>query len=182
MGISPLGAVVRGVVAAALGTVAMDALWYRRYRRQGGTNDPIAWEFAIGLNDWDKAPVPAQVGRRLAGAYLEHELPAESAQLTTNVMHWGYGSFWGSLYGIVAGSTRSRSALFGLPFGLAVWGCGYAVLPLGHFYKPIWEYDAKTLWKDLSAHLVFGLTTAASFALLTTRGKSRDPDEGGNDD
>jgi hypothetical protein len=167
---SPFGALVRGVAAAAAGTAAMDSLWYWRYTREGGTSDAIAWEFASGLNDWDKAPAPAQVGRRLAGAYLGHELPAESAQLTTNVMHWGYASFWGSVYGIVVGSTRWRNPLLGLPFGAAVWGFGYAVLPLGHFYKPIWEYDAKTLWKDLSAHLVFGLTTAASFALLAKGG------------
>lgn len=167
---SPLGALVRGAVAAAVGTAAMDSLWYWRYKREGGTSDPIAWEFASGLNDWDKASVPAQVGRRLAGAYLGHDLPAESAQLTTNVVHWGYASFWGSVYGIVVGSSRLRSALVGLPFGAVVWGVGYAVLPLGRFYKPIWEYDARTLWKDLSAHLVFGLTTAASFALLTAGG------------
>ncbi len=167
MGISPLGAVVHGVVAAAVGTAAMDSLWYWRYRREGGTSDPIAWEFASGLNDWDKAPVPAQVGRRLAVAFLGQDLPADRAQLTTNVMHWGYASFWGTVYGIVVGSSRTRNVLLGLPFGATVWGFGYAVLPRGHFYKPIWEYDAKTLWKDLSAHLVFGLTTAASFALLT---------------
>jgi hypothetical protein len=39
--------------------------------------------------------------------------------------------------------------------------------PLGalarRLYKPIWEYDLPTLWKDLSAHLVYGLGTAATF-------------------
>jgi len=31
----------------------------------------------------------------------------------------------------------------------------------------MWEYDAATLWKDLSAHLVYGLGTAAAFKLLS---------------
>jgi hypothetical protein len=44
-----------------------------------------------------------------------------------------------------------------------VWLSGYVVLPLAHLYKPIWEYDPKTLAQDLSAHLVYGLTTAAAF-------------------
>lgn len=165
--LSPLGAVLRGIVAGALGTAAMDAVWYVRYKRDGGSSDPIAWEFASGLNDWEKAPVPAQVGKRLAEAFLGHELPPESAQLTTNIMHWGYGLFWAGLYAIVVGSSPIRTPLLGLPFGAAVWSADYIVLPLGKFYKPMWEYDVKTLWNDLSAHLVYGLTTAAGFALLT---------------
>ena len=172
MAISPLGAVLRGVVAAAAGTVAMDSLWYRRYKRAGGQSDPLAWEFATGLNDWEKAPAPAQVGKRLAEAYLRRELGPEYAQLTTNVMHWGYGLFWGNAYGILIGSRRSRNPILGLPFGAAVWSFGYAVLPLGKFYKPIWKYDAKTLWKDLSAHLVYGVTTATGFALLSGRDRN----------
>jgi hypothetical protein len=31
---------------------------------------------------------------------------------------------------------------------------GYVILPLAGLYKPIWEYDARTLADDLSAHLV----------------------------
>ncbi|MDQ6884121.1 MAG: DUF1440 domain-containing protein [Candidatus Dormibacteraeota bacterium] len=167
--LSLAGAVVGGAVAAAVGTAAMDALLYWRYRREGGQVDPISWEIASGLNDWDKAPVPAKVGKRLAEAFLQRELSASYAQLMTNVMHWGYGVSWGAAYGLVAESGRSRSPLWGLPFGAGVWAGDYVVLPLGKFYKPIWEYDARTLWKDLSAHLVFGLATATSFALLRRR-------------
>jgi hypothetical protein len=41
------------------------------------------------------------------------------------------------------------------------------VLPLAGVYKPIWEYDVRTLREDLSAHLVFGAATSAVFAALT---------------
>jgi hypothetical protein len=30
-------------------------------------------------------------------------------------------------------------------------------------YLPMREYDAETLWKDFSAHLVYGLATAKTF-------------------
>jgi hypothetical protein len=33
-------------------------------------------------------------------------------------------------------------------------------------YKPIWEYDLETVAKDLSAHLVYGLSTATALRLL----------------
>ncbi len=36
-------------------------------------------------------------------------------------------------------------------------------------YKPMWEYDAKNLWKDLSSHLVYGAVTGAAFAALGSR-------------
>jgi hypothetical protein len=34
-------------------------------------------------------------------------------------------------------------------------------------YKPIWEYPRSVLWKDLSAHLAYGLGTGAAFRALS---------------
>ena len=52
---------------------------------------------------------------------------------------------------------------FGAPFGASVWASSYVVLPAAKLYRPIWEYDRRTLAKDLGAHLEYGLTTAAVF-------------------
>jgi hypothetical protein len=49
-----------------------------------------------------------------------------------------------------------------------VWTGDYVVLPLMKIYKPIWRYDVRTLADDLSAHLVFGIATAAAFRLLSS--------------
>jgi hypothetical protein len=38
---------------------------------------------------------------------------------------------------------------------------------LAGVYKPIWEYDARTLLDDLSGHMVFGVVTSTTFAVLT---------------
>ena len=54
---------------------------------------------------------------------------------------------------------------YGLPFGATVWASGYIVLPAAKLYEPIWRYDVKTLANDLSAHLVYGLTTAAAWRM-----------------
>ena len=35
-------------------------------------------------------------------------------------------------------------------------------------YDDIWKYDRRTLRRDLSAHLLFGATTATAFSLMTT--------------
>ena len=84
-----------------------------------------------------------------------------------NFMYWAYGIGWGTAYGVLAGSLPRPLVALGAPFGVAVWATGYVVLPKAGVYKPIWEYDPKTLWKDLSAHLAYGAGTATTFAWLT---------------
>jgi len=80
-------------------------------------------------------------------------------------MHWATGMGWSAQFGLIAGSANRRSWTGGLVLGPVVWLAGYVVLPLAKIYKPIWDYDAKTLSKDLSAHLVYGATTGALAAL-----------------
>jgi hypothetical protein len=62
---TPLGAIGRGLAAGAVGSLAMDVLWYARYRRGGGQMHFFAWEFSSGPSSWEEAPVPGQVGKRL---------------------------------------------------------------------------------------------------------------------
>jgi hypothetical protein len=165
--VTPLGAILRGLIAGAVGTAAMDVVWYLRYRRGGGKAKFLDWELSTDLTSWDKAPAPALVGKRIVEGYTGRPLPPERAAFMNNFMHWAYGIGWGTAYGILAGSLPRRSIALGAPFGAIVWATGYVVLPQAGVYKPIWEYDPKTLWKDLSAHLAFGLGTATTFALLS---------------
>ena len=165
---TPLGAIARGVVAGTVGTAAMDALLFARYQRDGGDSAFAAWESSAGLDSWDQAPAPAQVGKRLVEGLFGRELAPERARLVNNVTHWAFGLFGGVQYGMVAGSLNAPRVRYGLPFGTSVWGAGYVVLPAARLYKPIWEYDRVTLAKDLSAHLVYGLGTAVAFQLLAS--------------
>jgi hypothetical protein len=162
---TPLAAVVGGLLAGAVGTASMDTVRYLRYRRAGGKASPLAWEFGP-IDDWQHAPDPGQVAKRLIEGFTRRELPDRWAWLTSTVAHWSVGSAWASLYGVVVASLRRPHAFYGLPFGAAVWAAGYLVLPEGGLYKPIWEYDAKTLAEDLSAHLAYGAGTGTAFWLL----------------
>jgi Protein of unknown function (DUF1440) len=164
---TPLGAIGRGLIAGAVGSLAMDVLWYARYRRGGGKQHFLAWEFSSGLSSWDKAPVPGQVGRRLFEGLFQKKLPPQRAELVSNITHWAYGMLNGALYGTAAESLGQPRIWYGLPFGAGVWAVSYAILPAAGLYKPIREYDRETLTKDLSAHLVYGTTTAATHRLLS---------------
>jgi hypothetical protein len=163
--LTPLGAVTRGLVAAAVGTACMDLQQYIRYRSGGGTSGFFVWEFS-SVHNWEQASVPGQVGKRLTEAWTGKALAPRRAGLTNNVMHWGFGIQWGALFGTVAGSTSISPVLLGLPYGSGVWLFGYAVLPLGHFYRPIWEYDPATRARDWFSHLVYGASTGVAFRVL----------------
>lgn len=166
--ITPAGAVLRGLAAAAAGTAVMDLKEYITYRRHGNTSGLVAWEFG-GIHNWDQASAPGQVGKRLVEAWTEKPLSPRWADLTNSIVHWSFGVQWGALFGIVAGSTKTSPILLGPPYGAFVWLFGYTVLPLGHFYKPMWEYDRTTLAKDLLTHLVYGAATGVAYRALSRR-------------
>jgi hypothetical protein len=165
--LTPVGAVVRGVIAGVVGTAVFDAFLYARYRRGGGKEGSEQWEFSADVASWADAPAPAQVGKRLVEGLFQVKLPDSKARLVNNVTHWAFGIASGAPYGIVAGSLPKQRVVYGLPFGASVWASGYVILPAAKLYKPIWKYDVKTLANDLSGHLVYGVATAATMKLLT---------------
>ena len=164
--LTPLAAITAGLAAGAVGTLCMDTLRYVRYRRAGGKDSPLGWEFAP-VDSWEKAPDPGQVGKRLIEGFTQRQLSDRWAWPVSTVMHWGYGSGAGMVYGLLAGSLRSPHAFYGLPFGAAVFASDYVTLPIAGLYQPIWKYDAKTLWEDLSAHLAYGAGTGVTFWLIS---------------
>jgi hypothetical protein len=163
--LTPLAAVAAGLLAGAVGTVGLDAVHYLKHRREGGTQSPLAWEFAP-VDSWETAPDPGQAARRVIEGFTQRKLSDRWAWPVSTAAHWAYGSAAAATYGIAAGSVRRPHPAYGLPFGAAVWATGYVVLPEAGLYKPIWKYDARTLAWDLSAHLAYGAGTGATFWLL----------------
>lgn len=155
--------VLAGLLAGLLGTAAMDLVWYRRYRKGGGSDNPLAWEFATSTASFEEASAPGQVGQRLASA-VGVELPDHSAGTTTNVMHWLTGAGYGLSHGLVQ---HDRDVVVGgAATGLTGFANSYLTLGAMGIYEPIWRYDSQTLAKDLSAHLVFGLVTSLAYRAL----------------
>jgi hypothetical protein len=155
-------------VAGAVGTAAMDLLLYRRYRREGGKEPPGRWELAAGVTSWDEASAPratrpeggaprhaAATPRQLGPDHDERRALGNRHRLgASSTPHWPAGR--PGARGCVP-SHRARR-------------CGWRATRSFRWagvYRPIWEYHAQGLAKDLSAHLVFGTTTSAVFATLT---------------
>jgi uncharacterized membrane protein YagU involved in acid resistance len=152
---TPLGALGRGLLAGIVGTAAMTA-YQELLPGAGDSKDP----------SWEDAPAPAQVARRILSGVFHADVSADKIPLLTSVVHWAYGTAWGAVYGLVQGTVHANPLLHGLLFGTSVWGLSYAQLvPMG-IYEPPWTYPAKTVAKDLSYHLVYGLGVAAAFDTL----------------
>lgn len=167
-----LTAALTGALAGAAGTAAMDLVWFGRYRQGGGMQSFIAWETGEGVDTWEKASDPGHLGEHLIARVTGHEPPDRWARSTSNAIHWLTGVGWGAQYGVVIASTSRHHQELALLFGPIVWLTSYIVLPLARIYKPIWQYDAKTLAKDLSAHMAYGTVTAATFSALARPGRS----------
>ena len=156
-----------GAVSGAVGTAAMDLLWYRRYRRDGGQDSAWRWESVEGVTTWDEASAPGQLGEKVERLVTGHAPPDRWARPTTNLVHWATGAGWGLQYAALTARPSKYPVRRALALGPTAWLAGYVILPLAGVYKPIWDYDARTLGKDLSAHLLYGATTSAAFAVLS---------------
>jgi hypothetical protein len=129
------------------------------------------WEFAGGVTSWDEASAPGQLGRKAERFVTRRPPPDRWARTTTNVVHWATGIGWGAQYGALARRTSRHPWARAAALGPSAWLSGYVILPLAKVYEPIWNYDARVLADDLSAHLVFGATTSAVFAALRRRAR-----------
>jgi hypothetical protein len=154
-----------GALAGAVGTLAMDFVWYGRYRRGGGEDGFTDWESATGTTSFEEASAPAKVGKKFADT-VGIDLPDEAAAATTNAMHWLTGVGYGVGHAVLQDGRGLVTG--GLLTGAGAYANSYATLGAMGVYEPIWKYDPKTLFKDLTAHLVFGLATTLAYRVLTS--------------
>lgn len=161
----PLRSMMLGAVAGAVGTLAMDLLWYRRFRAGGGSQEFVAWETSEGTEGFNDAAAPARTAKAVADLVGVH-LPESSARTMNNVVHWGTGIGWGEAHGVATSVLGTSSPLLGPVTAVVAWATSYAVLPLLGVYKPMREYDRETLRQDLTAHLAFGAALGVTYRLL----------------
>jgi hypothetical protein len=151
--LTPIGAIARGLVAGAAGTAAMTAAQTADLKATGG----------------ESSSTPGEVGRRISEGVLQREVSDDEMPVLNNVMHWAYGTSWGPLYGIVAGSRRRADRPRGLAFGLVVWGASLVHLPAMKLAPPVWEYPPQSLASEVGFHVVYGVAAGAAWSLLDRR-------------
>jgi hypothetical protein len=113
---TPLGAVLRGVAAGVAGTATMTA-WQTAAAKLSLSGESSSSDAS---DPWENASAPAKVARRIIEGVFQRKVSADRIPLLTTVMHWSYGTSWGVVYGLVAGTTGRSRPRDGLAFGLAV--------------------------------------------------------------
>ena len=129
----------------------------------GGGRDEATGE---SRDPWEQAPTPAKVARKVLQGVFDRDVPPGKIGLLTNTMHWGYGTSWGALYGLIQGSAPGPALRRGLLFGTGVWAASYLILvPMG-LYEPPWQSSPKELALDVSYHLAYGAGVGGGYAAV----------------
>ena len=112
------------------------------------------------------APPTVKAAEKLAGA-VGASIPADRRSLAGEVMHYGFGTFWGAVLGAFASRWRPLPPGAGVALGILLWlSVDEAALPaLGLSGKPN-EYPRETHVRGLAGHIAYGVVLDRTLALL----------------
>jgi hypothetical protein len=136
----------KGLFAGAAGTAAMTV--------------SSTLEMRIRGRPASNAPAEA------AGKVLGVEPTGEKEQARfSNLVHWGYGTGWGAVRGLIGGAGLEGPQAAAAHFG-AVWGAEQVMLPALGVAPPFWKWGAKEVAIDALHHLVYAGATSLAYAAL----------------
>jgi hypothetical protein len=136
----------KGLFAGAVGTAAMT----------------VSSTLEMKLSGRPASQTPAQA----AEAVLQVEPKDEESEARfSNLVHWGYGTGWGAVRGLLASAGLSDPAATAAHLGL-VWGAEQVVLPTLDVSAPVFKYGGKATATDLLHHVVYATATGLAYAYL----------------
>ena len=139
-------AVGKGLFAGAAGTVAMT----------------ISSSLEAKLRGREGSTAPADAAGKVLG--IQPRDPAGKARFS-NVVHWGYGTSWGAVRGLLHAAGLDGTKALVAHF-VAIWGSAQVMLPSLNVAPPPWESEPKEIAIDVFHHAVYVTATGAAFAAL----------------
>jgi len=139
-------AVGRGLFAGAAGTAAMtvsSTIEAKLRKREGST-------------------APADAAGKVLG--VQPRNPAGKARFST-VVHWGYGTSWGAVRGLIGAAGLRGAPAAGAHFA-AIWPSALVMLPALGVAPPPWKSGATELAVDAGHHAVYVAATSLAYAAL----------------
>ncbi|CAN5599096.1 hypothetical protein BH24ACT26_BH24ACT26_06120 [soil metagenome] len=136
----------KGLFAGALGTAFMtgSSMIEMKLRNRGGSSAPAdAVEEVAGVR-----PVSDAAEQRLS-----------------NITHWGYGTGWGAVRGLIGAAGLQGPAATALHFA-AVWGTSLVMLPSLDIAPPVTDQSLQETGVDAGHHLVYAAVTNLAYELL----------------
>ena len=136
----------KGLFAGLAGTAAMT----------------VSSTLEMKLSGRGESTTPAQAAEEV----LNVEPPDEEAESRfSDLVHWGYGTGWGGVRGLLASAGLSGPLATATHLGL-VWGSEQVVLPMLNVSAPVFKYGGKAAATDLLHHTVYATATGLAYAYL----------------
>ena len=139
-------AVGRGLFAGAAGTAAMT----------------VSSTLEAKIRDRGSSSAPADAAGKVLGVQPRDE--AGEARFS-NIVHWGYGTSWGAVRGLLHAGGVDGTAATALHFG-AVWGGAQVMLPMLDVAPPPWKSPKEEVLIDAFHHAVYAIATGVAFSVL----------------
>jgi hypothetical protein len=136
----------KGVFAGVAGTAAMTASSTLEMKLRGRA----------------ASSTPARAAAKVLGVEPVDE---ESEARFSNIVHWGYGTAWGGVRGLLSAAGLSGPAATAAHLG-AVWGSEQVMLPTLGVTPPLTEWGAKEVAIDALHHLVYAGATGVAYSFL----------------
>lgn len=164
-----IGEVSKGVIAGAIGGFV--ASWamnqahglagnIAKLTSQEEDNGEPARESSEGENPEHEEEVPATVktATAISRRILKTELSDEQKKAAGSLVHYGYGTAMGAVYGGICEFLPKAGLAAGIPFGAVLWLIGDEIgVPLMGFSKPPTQIPASVHADALAAHAIYGL-------------------------
>ncbi|HLF00261.1 MAG TPA: hypothetical protein VI540_10215 [Gaiellaceae bacterium] len=143
----------KGLVAGFVGTAAMTVSSSLEARIRGRA----------------ASSAPARATAKVLGI-KEFEDDIAAARFN-DLSHWGYGTMWGVVRGLL-GSSRLSSKAATAAHGAAVWGSAAVTLPALEVAPPFVFWGRKEVAIDLWHHAVYATATGLAYSLIDRRNGS----------
>jgi len=140
----------KGLVAGFVGTAAMT----------------VSSSLEARLRDRAASSAPARATAKVLGIKeFEDEI---AAARFNDLSHWGYGTGWGVVRGLLAATGMSPKSATAA-HGAAVWGSAQVTLPALEVAPPIVFWPKKEIAIDLFHHAVYTTATGIAYRLIDRR-------------
>lgn len=140
-------AIGRGLAAGLAGTAAMT----------------VSSTLEMRLRDRASSSAPADAAAKVLG--IERFTGDDAQARFSSIVHWGYGTGWGAVRGLLGLTGLSPAAATAAHFA-AVWSSEAAMLPALDVAPPFWTWGATEVAIDVLHHVVYVTAAGAAYELL----------------
>lgn len=143
---STADAIGKGLVAGVIGTAAIT----------------LSQMIEMKLDGRKPSEVPAEAADKVLGVAHKDQ---DSKESFSTAVHWGYGTAWGAVRGIISEAGLNGWVASAVHFG-AVYTAAQIMLPSMQLARPVYKRNAGSIVADVLHHAVYAAVTGLVYDAL----------------